>query len=178
MAEASSIQGSDQQSTPTSHVKGRKEEGRTISIIRAMLLTIFILGSVGSGAELLLLNHFESLLQWIPLLLILFSFIIVGWHAVRRTPASTRAIQGAMIAFIAAGLVGFYFHYQGSAEFKLESNPSLVGWRLFWEAIRGKAPPALAPGVMIQLGLIGLAYTYRHPALLASTKTKLNSEGE
>jgi cation transport ATPase len=168
----------NQQSIPTSHVKGRKEEGRTISIIRAMLLTIFILGSVGSAAELLLLNHFESLLQWIPLLLILVSFVILGWHAVRQTPASTRAIQGVMIAFIAAGFAGFYFHYQGSAEFKLESNPSLAGWRLFWEAIRVKAPPALAPGVMIQLALIGLAYTYRHPALLASTKTELKDEGE
>jgi hypothetical protein len=169
----------NQPSTPTSHIKGRKyDDVGTVSMIRAMLLMIFILGSVGSAAELLLLNHFESLLQWIPLLLILVSFVVLGWHAVRRTPASTRAIQGTMIAFIAAGFAGFYFHYQGSAEFKLESNPSLAGWRLFWEAIRGKAPPALAPGVMIQLGLIGLAYTYRHPALLASTKTKLNSEGE
>jgi hypothetical protein len=169
----------NQPSTPTRHVKGRKyDDVRIVSLIRAMLLTIFILGSVGSGAELLLLNHFESLLQWIPLLLILLSFVVLGWHAVRRTPASTRAIQGAMIAFIAAGFAGFYFHYQGSAEFKLESNPSLAGWQLFWEAIRGKAPPALAPGVMIQLGLVGLAYTYRHPALLASTKTKLNTEGE
>ena len=142
-------------------------------MIRAFLLTIFILGSVGSGAELLLLNHLESLLQWIPVVLILLSFLVLGWHAVRRTRASARAIQGVMIAFIAAGLAGFYFHYQGSAEFKLESNPSLAGWQLFWEAIRGKAPPALAPGVMIQLGLIGLAYTYRHPGLLASTKTEL-----
>jgi cation transport ATPase len=168
----------NQQCNATSQVKGRKEEGRTISIIRAMLLTIFILGSVGSGAELLLLNHFESLLQWIPLLLILFSFVIVGWHAVRRTPASTRAIQGTMVAFFAAGLAGFYFHYQGSAEFKLESNPSLAGWRLFWEAIRGKAPPALAPGVMIQLGLIGLAYTYRHPALFTLKETESKDRGE
>jgi hypothetical protein len=167
-----------QQSTPTNHLKGRKAEGGTTSIIRAMLLTIFILGSVGSGAELLLLKHLESLQQWIPLLLILLSFVVLGWHLVGRTPASTRAIQGAMIAFIAAGFAGFYFHYQGSAEFKLESNPSLAGWRLFWEAIRGKAPPALAPGVMIQLGLIGLAYTYRHPALLASTKTELKDDGE
>lgn len=147
-------------------------------MIRVMLLTIFILGSAGSGAELLLLNHFESLLQWIPLLLLLLSFVILGWHLVGGTPASTRAIQGAMIAFIAAGLAGFYFHYQGSAEFKLESNPSLAGWRLFWEAIRGKAPPTLAPGVMIQLGLIGLAYSYRHPTLLASTKTELKDRGE
>ena len=161
----------NQPSTPTSHVKGRKyDDVRTVSLIRAMLLTIFILGSVGSGAELLLLNHVESLLQWIPLVLIVLSFLVLGWHAVRRTPASTRAIQGVMIALIAAGLAGFYFHYQGSAEFKLESNPSLAGWRLFWEAIRAKAPPALAPGVMIQLGLIGLAYTYRHPAFLAVAK--------
>jgi hypothetical protein len=166
-------------SRTTSQVPGRSsEEDRTVSFIRVMLLTIFILGSLGSGGELLLLNHVESLLQWIPLLLILLSFVVLGWHLVGRTPASTRAIQGAMIAFIAAGLAGFYFHYQGSAEFKLESNPSLAGWRLFWEAIRGKAPPALAPGVMIQLGLIGLAYTYRHPALLASTKTELKDDGE
>ena len=169
----------NQPSTPTSHVRGRSDkEVRTVSLIRAMLLTIFILGSVGSGAELLLLNHVESLLQWIPLFLILLSFVVLGWHLVGRTPASTRAIQGAMVAFIAAGLAGFYFHYQGSVEFKLESNPSLAGWRLFWEAIRVKAPPALAPGVMIQLGLIGLAYTYRHPALFAAPETKLKDEGE
>ena len=28
-----------------------------------------------------------------------------------------------------------------------------------------KAPPALAPAGMIQMGLLGLLYTYRHPAL-------------
>ena len=55
-------------------------------MIRAILLTIFILGSVGSGAELLLLNHVESLLQWIPLLLILLSFVALGWHARRGAP--------------------------------------------------------------------------------------------
>ena len=127
---------------PKSHVKGyNSEKVRTVSIIRAMLLAIFILGSVGSGAELLLLNHIESLVQWIPLVLILLSFLVFGWHAVRRSPASTRTIQGVMIAFVAAGLAGFYFHYQGSTEFKLESNPSLAGWRLFWEAIRRQGTP-------------------------------------
>lgn len=164
---------------PKSHVKGyNSEKVRTVSAIRAMLLAIFILGSLGTGAELLLLNHIESLVQWIPLVLILLSFLVFGWHAVGRSPASTRTIQGVMIAFVAAGLAGFYFHYQGSTEFKLESNPSLTGWRLFWEAIRSKAPPALAPGVMIQLGLIGLAYTYRHPALFGSTKMRFKPEGE
>ncbi|MBM2806157.1 MAG: hypothetical protein HW419_4050, partial [Deltaproteobacteria bacterium] len=75
-----------------------------------------------------------------------------------------------MLAFVVSGLVGVYFHFQGSAEFKLESNPTLSGMALFWEAIRGKAPPLLAPGAMVQLGLLGLVYTYKHPALGRSDK--------
>jgi len=31
-----------------------------------------------------------------------------------------------------------------------------------------KTPPALAPGAMIQLGLLGLVYTYRHPFIRQS----------
>ena len=139
-----------------------------------MLLAIFLLGSVGIGVELVLLNHVESLLQWIPLVLILLSFCVLGWHAIRASTVSIRAIQWTMAAFIAAGLTGVYFHHQGSVEFKLESNPSMAGWQLFWQAIRSKTPPALAPGIMIQLGLIGLAYTYRHPALFTSTKNELD----
>jgi len=121
-------------------------------MLRTMLLAIFLLGSVGSGVELLLLNHLESLLQWIPLVLILLSFCVLGWHAVRGNTASTRAVQGTMVAFIAAGLAGVYLHHQGSVEFKLESNPSMAGWQLFWQAIRSKTPPALAPGASVAQG--------------------------
>ena len=78
---------------------------------------------------------------------------------------STQALRWLMLAFVVSGLAGIYLHFQGSAEFKLESNPKLGGMALFWEAIRSKAPPLLAPGAMVQLGLIGLAYTYKHPAL-------------
>ena len=44
-------------------------------------------------------------------------------------------------------------------------DPALSGMALFQKAILAKAPPALAPGAMTQLGLIGLAYTFRHPAM-------------
>jgi hypothetical protein len=50
-------------------------------------------------------------------------------------------------------------------EFELETYPSISGLALFKEAMMG-ATPALAPGTMIELGLIGLAYTYRHPLLV------------
>jgi hypothetical protein len=36
---------------------------------------------------------------------------------------------------------------------------------LFSTVMTAKAPPAMAPGAMVQLGLIGLVYCYRHPAI-------------
>lgn len=152
--------------------------GETIATIRGILLAILVLGMLGTGTELLLIKHTEDPKQWIPLLLIAASFFVLIWHAAQRRRRSLRFFQAVMIAFIVAGVVGFYFHYRGSVEFKLESKPSLKGWALFWEAMGSKAPPPLAPGVMIQLGLIGLAYAYRHPVLVASKNNESKNEGE
>jgi hypothetical protein len=69
-----------------------------------------------------------------------------------------------MVLFVVAGALGIYYHYAANVEFQREVDPSLVGTALFWKAMAAKAPPALAPGSMAQLGLIGLAYTFRHPA--------------
>ena len=80
----------------------------------------------------------------------------------RPTPAAAAAVQVTMAAFVAAGLAGFYFHYRANVEFQLEGDPTLEGRALLMKALEAKAPPALAPGVMIQLGLVGLAYTFRH----------------
>src|SRR6266536_3179996 len=61
-----------------------KEFGRpgAILTVRSMLLAILLIGLTGTGAELLLLNHVESLWQWVPVLLILLSFVVLGWHGV------------------------------------------------------------------------------------------------
>jgi hypothetical protein len=148
-----------------------------LSTLRAILVLILLFGVFGAGVELLLLGHTEDWRQWIPLVLQGAAVAILGWHFADRGPRSTRAIQLIMMAFIVAGLAGVYYHLQGSAEFKLESNPSLAGWTLFWEAMRGKSPPSLAPGVMVHLGLLGLAYTYRHPALTKADNIQ-HAEGE
>jgi len=107
----------------------------------------------------------EEFTQWAPLLLIAVCLLAIVWYLLTGVAASLRLIQVLMLASIVAGFAGVYFHYQGSVEFKLESNRSLAGWPLFWAAMRSKAPPPLAPGVMVQLGLVGLAFCYRHPAL-------------
>jgi hypothetical protein len=141
--------------------------------VRRMLLAILLLGLLGTCTELLLLNHTEDLRQWIPLALIGAGLVALVWHALTDSVASARATRWTMVGFIAGGLAGIYFHYQGSAEFKLESNPMLAGWALFWAAIGAKAPPFLAPGEMIQLGLLGLVYSYINP-----TRNHDEPEGE
>lgn len=134
--------------------------------IRMIILAIFLIGSIGTGTELLLLGHTETIWQCLPLVLISLSFVSLIAHALVRKGVTIRVFQVIMILFIMAGLIGLMLHYQGKMEFKLETNPTLSGMELFWETIKGATvPPVLAPGMMIQIGLIGLAYAYRNQAL-------------
>jgi len=114
-----------------------------------------------------LLNHFEDAYQAIPLALIAAAFLVLAWHASVGSTASVRALQLTMLLFIVAGALGLVLHFRSTMEFQLETDPSLRGWNLYWKVLRAKAPPALAPGVLVQLGLLGLAYAYRLPALQA-----------
>jgi uncharacterized membrane protein len=115
------------------------------------------------GAELILLQHTGSVWELIPLVLIGLVLVVLAWHVITKHPTSVRAVQTIMGLFLIAGVAGIALHYQSSMEFKLETNPALSGWPLFWAVMTAKTPPALAPGAMIQLGLLGLVYTYRHP---------------
>jgi len=138
--------------------------------VRKFLLVILALGMAGTLTELILLKHTEEPLQWVPLVLLASGSAVLVWHRVSGGGASLRLMRWLMCGFVAAGLAGVYFHFQGSAEFKLESQPTLAGMALFWEAIRAKTPPLLAPGAMVQLGLLGLVYTYNHPMLKRSNE--------
>ena len=138
--------------------------------MRPLILAVLFLGLIGMGAELVLLQHTGSAWELIPLVLIGLALVILSWHAITQHPASVRAVQGVMTLFLIAGLAGIALHYQSSMEFKLETNAALSGWALFWAVISAKTPPALAPGSMIQLGLLGLVYTYEHPVSNAKLK--------
>ena len=142
--------------------------------MRRLILALLFVGLFGMGAELLLLQHTRSVWELIPLVLIGLALLILTWHAIARHSVSVRAVQGIMGLFLIAGITGMALHYQSSMEFKLETNPALSGWPLFWAVMTAKTPPALAPGAMIQLGLLGLVYTYRHPFI----DNKLKSQGE
>lgn len=131
--------------------------------LRKLVLAIIILGILGLLAELLLLEHIETFTQWIPLIVLGAGLASSAWLALRPGPAALRTFQAVMAAFVVAGLAGVYFHYVGNVEFALERDSALGGVSLVWKALRG-ATPALAPGALAQLGLLGLAYTYGHAA--------------
>jgi hypothetical protein len=134
----------------------------SLDALRRFLCAILLLGMGGTAVELLLLTHFDGAIQLIPLALLAAGLVAVVSHAVRQTSVTARAVRTTMAAFVAAGIAGLYFHYRANVEFQLEGNPSLAGRALLMKALEAKAPPALAPGVMVQLGLLGLAYTFRH----------------
>lgn len=133
-----------------------------IQAVRRFLGVILFLGMSGTAVELLLLKHDEDWIQLIPLVLLAAGLVAVIAHVVRPSARTAGAIQVTMAAFVAAGVAGLYFHYRANVEFQLESDPSLAGRALLMKALQAKTPPALAPGVMVQLGLLGLAYTFRH----------------
>lgn len=132
--------------------------------LRRLLLGVFVLGLLGTSVELLLLGHFETWQQWLPLALLglgLLAAVRVGRSPGRRSLVQLRGVAS---MFILAGFLGIYFHLRSNFEFERELDSSVRGFRLAWEALTG-ALPALAPGTMILLGLIGLVLTAGHPAL-------------
>jgi hypothetical protein len=137
---------------------------------RRLLLFVFLVGSGGLFAELLLLNHVESATQFVPLVLTAVASLALAIAAVAPSNSAVWTSRAVMALMILSGALGMYLHVKANTEFQLDIDPTLSGAALFWKAIRAKAPPALAPGAMVQLGLIGLAYSYRHPALGASSR--------
>jgi hypothetical protein len=145
----------------TKHVQHAQDVRR----IRGWLLLILALEIAGVGAELLLIGHVADPWQWLPIILMAAALLVIAWAAFDQRAAVVRALQVLMALFIVSGFIGTFQHYSAKRAFQLEVNPPLQGVALFWEALKSVSPPALAPGVMIQMGLLGFAYAYRHPAL-------------
>jgi hypothetical protein len=128
--------------------------------LRGWILAVLVLGVLGTVTELVLLEHYEKPVQLVPVVLLAAAIVVIVWHVMRRDAASRWALVILMALFVLAGFAGFIAHFIGSAEFQLELDPSMGAWDLIEKVMRAKAPPLLAPGMMLQLGLLGLAYAY------------------
>jgi hypothetical protein len=129
-------------------------------IIRRVILGVLLLGSSGLLAELALIAHYEDVTQWIPLALLAVALVVVLLDLALARSWTQLLIQLTMVLIVAAGVLGVYFHFNGSREFQLEMDPQMRGTALVWHVLQAKSPPTLAPGSMIQLGILGLGYAY------------------
>ena len=134
-------------------------------VIRRLLLALVAFGLVGTATELVLLKHYEEFWQITPLVLLAAALGSVVAEATVGSARTLWALRLFMSLLILAGVAGVVLHYQGNLEFQADMDPTASQWELFKKVIRAKAPPALAPGSMMQLGLLGLIYSYRHPSL-------------
>jgi len=139
-------------------------ESATLAFIRRLLLLSLALGIVGTAGELILLGHFDSAGQWIPLIALAAAVPLLISHARRPGPLTVTSVKWLMYGFMMFGVVGVGLHYDGNVEFERELHPKDTGLMFLRHTIAG-ATPVLAPGSMVLLGLIGLAHTYRHPSV-------------
>lgn len=152
------LPGADERAQPAA-------EPETLTALRRMILALLVSDAAGLGVDLLLLQHFESPAQIIAPGLLAAALAMVVWHVRDRGPRSLRMLQAAMWLLVGAGGLGLYFHYRANVEFQREIDPSIGGVALIREALAAKTPPALAPGALTGLGVLGLIYTFRHPGL-------------
>ena len=161
---------------PTAHERiglGEGESSETVTsvrggsgdaaFLRGAMLVLVIAGSIGLILELLLLEHTESVWQWVPLVLLVSTLVagVAAW--LRPGPRVFRYFQVVMGLCLIAGVLGILLHYKGNVEWELESDPAANGLGLVWRALHG-ATPTLAPAAMAQLAISGLLFTFRHPA--------------
>src|SRR5262245_32341948 len=139
-------------------------QSETLKAIRSIILAVIVIGLMGTGLELVFVDHFEGTAQWVPIVLICLAFLVLGAYGLVRVAALLRVFQAVMIMFIVSGFAGIAFHFQHDVQHAEKDHPGIQGTELFQSAVAQEAP-LLAPGTMIELGILGLAYVFRHPAL-------------
>jgi hypothetical protein len=158
-------------------VPPRDRLAATADVIRHLLLVLLVITLCATALDLVLLEHYESSWMLVPLVMIGVSLIVIAWHIADRGPATVRVLRVTMLMLIVTGALGMALHYQANLEFQLDMDASQSGWELFKKVMHAKAPPAMAPGAMAQLGLLGWLYCFRHPALADRDRMSSSSSG-
>jgi hypothetical protein len=140
------------------------DDRSSLESLRRGLLAILAFGELGITIELFLIGHTKDAWEWSPILLLFLALAVTAALWYRASRGIVRTFQITMLLFFLSGAVGLYLHYRGNVEFELEMYPTLTGLPLIWQSLTG-ATPTLAPGTMLLLSLIGLAVTFRHPAI-------------
>lgn len=133
-----------------------KKTGTGLSV-KHVIVTAMLFMMIGTAIELYLLDHYEGLLQLIPLVCIGGSFILAVTLIFRRDRLLQGLFKLLLILTGFSGGYGAYLHLQANYEFEQEMKPTADRWDLIVESLSG-ALPSLAPFSMMVLALIGYSY--------------------
>lgn len=136
----------------------------TLQQLRRFLLGLVAFIFLGTLVELVLVSHYEESLQWIPFIMSVLGLGVV--LAARYTAGGTglRLLRWVMAGVILTSLLGMALHFYSNYSFVREINPSYSVGQALWPALKG-SHPLLAPGILLLAGVLGIAATWRHPAL-------------
>jgi hypothetical protein len=113
----------------------------------------------------LLVDHVSQLAQMIPFALLIINAVLIGIVAFRPNARALRVFQGWSWLVAFGGVAGVGFHLWGNWQIIREVAPDSSGLELLTSVLKS-GNPALAPGLFVQIALLGWMYTFRHPSLV------------
>ena len=132
--------------------------------LRTFLLGLAAFMCLGTIGELVLEEHWEDAIQFLPFVLCGLSFIAIVTVMVRPTRGTLRLMRWIVGITLVGSLFGIFEHVEHNFGFALEIQPNATVSDVFWDALGG-ANPLLAPGILAFSALLALAASYYHPAL-------------
>lgn len=132
--------------------------------LRRFLLGVVAFIFIVTVFELILLDHTEETLQWIPFIASGIGLLATVGAWIAPSLTAVRILRWVMVGVVLTSLVGMYLHFTGNLAFTREINPSFTLSESIWPAMKGSYP-LLAPGILFLAGILGLAATHRHPVL-------------
>ncbi len=143
--------------------------------LRSGVLALGALGVVGTAIELATIEHWGSLEQLIPWIVLGVMAAVIAALALAPSWAVVRGAQLLGVATLGSAALGVFEHVQenltaGPLDQTLgprwDSMSTLGQW---WAAASGQIGPAplLAPGILAEIGLCVLLACWAHPALRA-----------
>lgn len=131
--------------------------------LRQGLLALMAMTGIGTSLELLLTNHMESPPQLVPFVVMGIGLAVAVAVAVAPSKRTIGVMRVVAVLLVLAGAFGVFEHLEHNYAFEAEIRPTEGAADLIVHAIFG-ANPALAPGAVALMGLLGALATWRHPS--------------
>lgn len=132
--------------------------------IRRFLLLLTALVLLSALAELVLEEHTQELLQFVPFVLCGAGLLAVAVALLRPGRSVLLALRAIMLVVGVGGLFGVGVHLLRNLGFEQEIRPNATFIDTLLTSLKGAAP-LLAPGVLFFAALLALLATYHHPSL-------------